>query len=217
MIKVYLDWNVMSQMKNGFQNSLLKVLSNKDKFLIPYSTSHIGDIFSSYSEDIEQKKRINEDLEFISSLSDNLCLSNTNKEIISDNSNPKVLFQQKIDDKDFFKDFSLETLEEVFSENEQTKTMGKAFVSLLKSIPLDIDFKNAIENPESGKHINQMFPELKDNLTMEGFFNSFGKMYHNLNEKEDYKKLREITQKGLGIKRDKIFNDDNPYKIIDNA
>jgi hypothetical protein len=108
-------------------------------------------------------------------------------------------------------------LDEIFSDNELTKGIGKALVSLLKSIPLDSAFKDAIENPESGKYLNQMFPELKENPTMEGFFNSFGKMYQNLNEKEDYKILREVTQKGLGIKRDKIFNDDNPYKLIDKA
>lgn len=217
MIKVYLDWNVMAQMKGGYQNDLLKALSNKDKFFIPYSTSHIGDILSSHSEDIEQKKRIEKDLEFISTITDNLCLSNNGKQVILDKSDPKVLFQQRVDDKDFMTDFSLDTLDGMFSDNESTKGIGKALVSLLKSIPLDGAFKDAIENPESGKYLNQMFPELKENPTMEGFFNSFGKMYQNLNEKEDYKILREVTQKGLGIKRDKIFNDDNPYNLIDKA
>jgi len=217
MIKVYLDWNVMAQMKGGYQNDLLRVLSNKDKFFISYSTSHIGDILSSYSEDFEQKKRIERDLEFITSLTDNLCLSNNGKQVILDKSDPKKLFQQRVDDKDFMTDFSLDTLDEIFSENVLTKGIGKALVSLLKSIPLDNAFNDAIENPESGKYLNQMFPELKENPTMEGFFKSFGKMYQNLNEKEDYKILREVTQKGLGIKRDKIFNDDNPYNLIDKA
>lgn len=217
MIKIYLDWNVMVQMKGGSQTDLLKALSNKDKFLIPYSTSHIGDILSSYSEETEQKKRIEKDLDFISSLTNNLCLSNTGKKVILDNSDPKELFQQRVDDKDFMNDFSLDTFEEIFSENELTKNIGKTLVSLLKSIPLDSVFKDAIENPESGKYLNQMFPELKENPTMEGFFKSFGKMYQNLNDKEDYKILREVTQKGLDINRDKIYNDDNPYNIIDKA
>jgi len=217
MIKVYLDWNVMAQMKGGYQNDLLKALSKKDKFFIPYSTSHIGDILSSYSEDTDQKKRIEEDLEFITSITDNLCLSNNGKQVTLDKSDPKILFQQRVDDKDFMTDFSLDTLDEMFSENELTKGIGKALISLLKSIPLDGAFKDAIENPESGKYLNQMFPELKENPTMEGFFNSFVKMYQNLNEKEDYKILREVTQKGLGIKRDKIFSDDNPYNLIDKA
>ena len=217
MIKVYLDWNVMAQMKGGYQNDLLKALSNKNKFFIPYSTSHIGDILSSYSEDIEQQKRIEKDLEFITSITDNLCFSNNGKQVTLDKSDPKILFKQRVDDKDFMTDFSLDTLDEIFSDNELTKGLGKALVSLLKSMPIDSAFKDAIENPESGKYLNQMFPELKENPTMEGFFKSFGMMYQNLNEKEDYKILREVTQKGLGIKRDKIFNDDNPYNLIDKA
>lgn len=217
MIKVYLDWNVMSQMKGGYQNDLLNILSNRDKFFILYSTSHIGDILSSYSEDPEQKMRIENDLEFITTLTDNRCLSNNGKQIVMDKSDPKILFQQRVDNKDFMTDFSLDTLDEIFSGNEMTKGFGKAIVSLLKSIPLDSTFKDAIENPESGKYLNQMFPELRENPTMEGYFRSFGKMYNNLNEKEDYKIFREVTQQGLGIERDKIFNDDNPYNLIDKA
>ena len=217
MIKIYLDWNVMAQMKDGYQDDLLKILANNDRFFIPYSTSHIGDILSSFSDDDEQQKRIEKDLEFISSLTNNLCLSNNGEQILLNESNPKELYQQRIDDKDFMKDFSLDTLEDIFSDNDLTKGIGKALVSLLKSIPLDKAFKDAIENPESGKYLNQMFPELKENPTMEGFFKSFGKMYENLNNKEDYKILREVTQKGLRINRDKIYNSDNPYELIDNA
>lgn len=218
MIKIYLDWNVMSQIKGGYQNDLLSVISNKDKFFIPYSTSHIGDILSSYSEgDIEQEKRINEDLEFITALTDDYCLSNNGKQIVIDKSNPKTYFQQRVDNKDFMTNFNLDTLGKIFSENELTKNIGKRFVSLLKTIPLDKGFKNAIENPENGKYLNQMFPDLKGNPTMEGFFNSFAKMYKNLNEKEAYKVLRDVMQKSLGINRDKIFNDDSPYKLIDKA
>ena len=42
MIHVYLDWNVFVRMKNGLEDELLKVLSTKDKFFIPYSTAHIS-------------------------------------------------------------------------------------------------------------------------------------------------------------------------------
>ena len=46
-------------------------------------------------------------------------------------------------------------------------------INLLKSISLEEPFKQAFENPESAKQMEQMFPGLKDNLTMEGFFKSF--------------------------------------------
>ena len=215
MIKVYLDWNVIAQMKGGYLNELLEILSNKDKFLIPYSTSHIGDIFSSYSEDDKQKKRIDEDLEFITSLTNNLCLSNTGSEVTLDTTNPKKLMQDKINDKDIMNDFSLDSLEELMSDNSETKEIGKMLIALYKSIPLGTTYTEALENPESGEYLNQIFPDLKENPTMGGLLNSFSKMYTNLNEKEDYKILREVTQKGLGINRDKIYNNTNPYQLID--
>lgn len=217
MIKVYLDWNIFAQMKGGYQNDLLNILSNKDRFFIPFSTSHIGDILSSYSEDSEQKERIDNDLEFITNITDNHCLSNNGKDIIINQSDPKLLFQDRVENKDFMANFSLDTLEKTFSENELTKEIGKRFITLLKSISLDPLLKDIYENPDSSKSFNQVFPGLKENPTMDGLFKSFRQMYQNLNETEDYKKLRETTQKGLGIKRDKIFNDENPYNIIDSA
>jgi len=46
MIKVYLDWNIMSGMKNNHFQELHNIILNRDKFLLLYSTSHIGDIFA---------------------------------------------------------------------------------------------------------------------------------------------------------------------------
>jgi hypothetical protein len=217
MIKIYLDWNVMVQMKGGFQNDLLNILSNKDRFFIPYSTSHIGDILSSFSEDSEQKKRIEKDLEFITYITENYCLSNNGKDIIISQSNPKLLFHDRVDNMGFMTNFSLDALEKILSENESTKGIGKTFIMLLKSIPVDFITKDIYNNPENENTINQIFPGLEENPTMDVFFKSFGQMYQNLNETEDYKKLRETTQKGLWINKDKIYNNENPYSIIDLA
>ena len=69
MIKVYLDWNVMAQMKSGVHSVFSEIIKNQDKFLLFYSTSHIGDIFGSISEDVVQKAKVEADLNFITSLS----------------------------------------------------------------------------------------------------------------------------------------------------
>ena len=50
MIKVYLDWNVMSGMKNNHFQELNDIILNREKFLLLYSTSHIGDIFESINK-----------------------------------------------------------------------------------------------------------------------------------------------------------------------
>lgn len=215
MIKIYFDWNVLSQIKNGKHSELKEIISDNDKLFIPFSTSHIGDIFSSFKDTVEQNNYIKSDLNFISEITKNKCLMNTGKEVVLDFYPPEELFQQKIDEKDLFKDISLDGLMNIFEQDELTKPIGKALISLLKAIPLEESFKQAFENPESAKQMEQIFPGLNENPTMEGFFQSFSKMNLNLNESDSYKDLRKTIQSGIGINRDRIYNSKNPYKIID--
>ncbi|WP_055443195.1 hypothetical protein [Lacinutrix himadriensis] len=215
MIKIYFDWNVLSQIKNGKHTELKEIIFNDDKLFIPFSTSHIGDILSSFKETDEQKEFIKSDLEFISNLTGNKCLVNTNEDIILDFCSPQELFQQRVNDKNLFNDLSLKGLMSIFDQDESTKMIGKNFINLLKSIPLDDSFKKAFENPKSAEQINKIFPGLEANPTMEGFFESFNKMTLNLNESDTYGELRKSIQNGIGINRDRIFNINDPYKIID--
>jgi len=217
MIKVYLDWNVISQMKNHNCGPLLKILANKQKFLIPYSTSHIGDIFSSYSNSQEQIIKIDEDLDYISCLTDNLCIFNSKNEIVIEYYDPRELFQQRIDDKDLLNENFLDTLQGYYSENESTRAVGNHLIETLKRLPLNDVFKTSFENEESAKHLERLFPGLKENQTMEGFFKGFLRMFKDLNEGDRYKELRQIVQTGTGIKRDKIFDAPNPYDLIDKS
>src|SRR5690606_15010521 len=70
--------------------------------------------------------------------------------------------------------------------------------------------------PESSEMLEKIFPTLKDNPTMEGFFQSFGKMLHNVNEQEGYKDLRNIVQK-VGVNSGHFNPNKNPFKVIENA
>ncbi len=85
---------------------------------------------------------------------------------------------------------------------------------LLKSIPIEESFKQAFETPESSEVMEKMFPGLKENPTIDGFFKSFSKMNFNLNELDGYKDLRKTVQSGTGINRDKIFDTENPFEFI---
>jgi hypothetical protein len=87
---------------------------------------------------------------------------------------------------------------------------------MISSIPLDMVLKEAFENPESAEIMNKMFPGLKDEPNMNGFFKSFGKMYQNLNEKEDYKFLRDTIQK-IGVNSGHFNDNKNPYEVIQKA
>ncbi len=214
MIKIYFDWNVMAQMKDGMHPELRDIVFQNDNLFIPYSTSHISDIFSSFKENAEQAELINKDLTFISTLTNDTFLFDNGKDIIIDFASPKEYYNQLVEEKDQFKDISIDGLFKHLEDDELTRDLVKPYLNLLISIPLDDIFKESFENPQSAKQMETMFPGLKDNPTMQGFFQSFSTMLKGLNEDEKYKDLRKIVQTGLGIKRDKIFDNKSPYKLI---
>ncbi|RXJ45932.1 hypothetical protein [Gelidibacter gilvus] len=220
MIKVYLDWNIISSIKQGNLQELKSILEFKEKFLVPYSTSHIGDIFASHSESEVQKERIQKDLEYITSITDNNCFFNDGKGNIQLGfMNPIELYEERIDSQDLFRDFSIDKLFAPFDIDDDDEVIAPLITllkGLLKSIPLDNTFKEAFKNPEITKEMEKMFPDLKDNLTFEGWFKTFGNMYNRLNDTEDYKGLREAVQK-IGVNSSHFSQGKNPYDVIGDA
>jgi len=217
MIKVYLDWNVMSGMKNNHFPELSNIIINKEKFLLVYSTSHIGDIFSSIkNHSAEEQKLVREDLDFITQLTADLCLVNNSKKVVLSKYEPGELLDDRIREAPIFEDFSLDSLFKSVEGDEVLGGLVNSLKSIIASIPLENAFKEAFENPESAAMLEQTFPGLKEDQTMNGFFKSFGKMYHNLNEKEDYKDLRSIVQK-VGVNSGHFNEDKNPFEVIENA
>lgn len=218
MIKVYLDWNVMSGMKNKYFKELTDLLTTvNNKFILVYSTSHITDISSSKkntstNEDI----LINNDLEYISLLTDNWCLYNNIENIALNQYDPKLIYEERVDDNAFFTNFSIDKLFEDIDEGSPYYPLIKSNIELLKSIPLDPIFEQVIKDPIQAEALNKFLPNLKENLTMDGFFKSFGQMYYNLNETEAYKDLRQMVQ-NIGINNSHYNDNKNPFELIDNA
>lgn len=201
-------------MKNGKHTELKELVLNNENLLIPFSTSHINDISSSFKKTPKQQEYINSDLEFISSITNEYCLFNNGKGIVLDHYPPKELFEQNISDKNTLNDISIDGLLKNFEDDELTKSLIKPMFDLLKSIPIEESFKQAFETPESSEVMEKMFPGLKENPTIDGFFKSFSKMNFNLNELDGYKDLRKTVQSGTGINRDKIFDTENPFEFI---
>lgn len=213
MIKIYFDWNVLSQMKNGEFVELKEIIEGNENLLIPFSTAHIGDLSSGFEDTPEQRSYIKSDLDFISSITKNYYLHNIGKGIVIDFCSPQELFRNTISDKDAFNDISIDGLMTHF-EDAGIGKLVEPLMNMLKAIPLDKAFKQAFDNPETSESIEKMFPGLKENQTMGGVFESLSKMNLNLNEGEGYKDLREIVQNGFGINRDKIFDSENPFEAI---
>jgi hypothetical protein len=218
MIKVYLDWNVMSGMKNNYFKDLIDLfLPRNDKFMLVYSTSHITDISSSKkNEDISEDNLITNDLEFISLLTDNWCLYNNTNNIVLNKCSPQEIYNERIDDTELFTDFSIDKLFSGITENDTDYPLIKPYIDLLKSLPLDPIFKQVLQDPVQAELLNKFLPGLKDKLTMEGFFESFGQMYYNLNETEAYKDLRLLVQ-NVGVNSSHYNETKNPFELINKA
>ena len=214
MIKVYFDWNVIAQIKHGFHHDLKEIVIDNEKLFIPYSTSHIGDIFTSFKDNTEQIGLINDDLNFISKLTNDKFIYNSGKETIVEFVHPKTYFNQKIEEKDLLSDISIDGLFKNFEESE-FKDITNTYLNVFKNIPLNDIFVESFNNPQNAQQIDILFPGLKENPTMGGFFKGFSEMLKGLNEDEKYKDLRKIVQSGLGINRDRIFDSKEPYSIID--
>lgn len=217
MIKVYFDWNVLSQIKNGYQKELETLLNETDRLFIPYSSSHIGDILASYKETDEQKQIIESDLDFLEKYTQCKYLYNDGKDVKFEFYSPHFAFKQKLEETNTFKYNSpLEIIENSFNEMDDyfSNDTGKALLCLYKSIPIStiLDL-----NSENSEELNKFFPGIKENPTLEGLMQGFSQFNKNLNESDDYKDLRNTLQTGLGINRDKIFDTNNPYKIIGDA
>src|SRR5690606_26002314 len=157
MIKVYLDWNIMSGMKNNHFQELHNIILNRDKFLLLYSTSHIGDIFAgikNHSE--EEQKIIREDLDYITYLTDDLCLVNNSKEVTLSRYEPGELLDDRIREAPLFEDFSIDNLFSSIEKDDPMFGVVNTMKNMLSSIPLDNAFKEAFENPESASMLNKM-------------------------------------------------------------
>lgn len=215
MIRIYLDWNVMSQLKNGLFEPLLVAISDNAKFFKLFSTSHIGDIGASDQAD-KNRENIQGDLDYILKLTEGYCVLNNNKEIIIEQRSPHQLFDDRTDVQSLLSVFDFgKIIESLGEENSEILETIKPLFDLLTEMPISNIFEDAFNNPQTSSIIRQFLPDLEDNYTIKGLLGSIISMVLRLNEKGDYKQLREILQSGLNINRDKIFAADDPYKLID--
>jgi len=214
MVKIYCDWNVIAHMKNGAHKELEGIFLDDPEIFIAYSTSHIDDVLSSHMESDEQRQRIKDDLIYLSRLTGNKFLFNDGKQIHLEIRSPQEQYEDRLEEKDMFRDISFDALFNFFETNDEIKDQTGLLRDKMESLPLDDPFKKAFEDPQSAAMMESMFPGLRENPTMKGFFDTFNKLFTTLNEGDGYKGLRSMVQSGLGINRDKIINADDPYRLI---
>lgn len=216
MIRVYADWNVMSQMKNDKHPELSAILSNRQKFFNIFSTSHISDLCSSSSTTDNQQNSINDDLQYIADLTNSFCVYNNGKDIVIEQYDPKDLFNQQIEDNKLL-NLSFDSLLDEIADSSSLIGALQPLIDELKRMPIDNAFQEAFNNPSTRDQMNRFFPGLHDDLTVQGLLNSISQMFKDLNESDTYKELREQVQSGLMINRDKMYASNDPFNAISKA
>jgi len=216
MIKVYLDWNVFSQMKRGMFKNLYYFLKTEEneKLKTFYSTAHIDDILRSYDGSQKQNNTIKGDLDFISEITkDNCFFYTTDKKITKSKIKPQKLFNQRIEEKNSLSNFRLDSLGELF---EDTDSKDKVNFSIrdFKNIPLDASFLKVLSNPDKAQVLNELLPGILGNPTMGGLFDAISINVNQMDESEKYKSIRKTFQNGLNINRDESFNWKNPFEEL---
>lgn len=147
MIKIYLDWNVFTTL-NQIQNienqeekiifeTMLNIVTNTEaKIVVPFSNAHLNDLMKSYKKG--ERERVYQALNFISLVTQNVCLSQYWNE---QNSkwhirNPNEYFESLLEDEEENSLISIESITSTLSEYG----MGNIF-EMYKLIPHNINFE----------------------------------------------------------------------------
>ena len=95
---------------------------NREKFLLVYSTAHVGDIRSSITDIWQQKQHVIDDLDYISKITDGLCLSNDSKNVNLGFYDPGELLDGLLESETLLEDFSIDS---IFKSMEVDEVAGE--------------------------------------------------------------------------------------------
>lgn len=193
MIRIYLDWNIYSYIKNPEHTALReKVKSLTEKAIFPYSSAHFKDLMKSYSED---NKYFDEDLGTLHSISkDHLLQWDEDKGLVRPYKyTPRDYFEQTKDDEDIATLLNFNLLESLFDDDLILKGAIGLFIGLLKSIPSGLEL---IEQTDANKEIiNLYYPEIKSHSSMWDVIQTFGgTMTRMMSDKQEYLNLRNVNK-----------------------
>ena len=218
MYRVYLDWNVISNLKRidveKFCQLRLLIAENKDSLLIPFTTAHIDDLKKSLKPGMSDELLL-KDLDLLSEISNNEFINWT-----KDNNTEPFIGKPNTfyyENKDSWINQNSVDISNVFTSLTSTfndiglNSIGKTFENMLKSMPLGDSF--------SKNEINKTFSITSDYNNMWEFLNVLAEMMNGmLNKKEDYLKLRDNVQNnGLFdiVKNSANWEDDKVFDNID--
>lgn len=212
MIKIYIDWNVMSHMKAGHYSELLELLKRKNQIVVIFSTSHISDILVSYNGEAQQNKRIEDDLTFIHELTDDHCAHLSKKDVKISCLDPHQLFAERVYDKEGSSDDG--PLADALNMFEPGSAEYEGIKAYMQS-PLPEPISTMLLDPTMNDRFDELYPGLWENPTLGNLVRIGWLKNKALTDTDAYGNLRVSLQQGLGLNKDKMFAVPAPFQEVD--
>lgn len=196
MIRVYLDWNVISSLKQPEFKDIRDFISKHKKHLqFPYTPAHFTDLMKSYNPTNQFFKVDLETLEF---LSDKHLLRWGKDGIEPLFGTPTEYFESEKDKEDMSELMNMEKVFQDLDESSEEIGLGK-ISSLMKSLfqlqPAGIDITE-----ENRDILKKMFPNLKSSSTMWDLMKDIGPFSQKLLQDGEYYKDFRKSMADYGFK-----------------
>lgn len=214
MIRIYFDWNVVSNLKKPEFQEIKEFIDKHKRYLqFPYSPAHFNDLMKSYSP---ENDLFEVDLETLEYLSEKHLIRWGKEGIEPLFGTPKEYFKGEKDKEDIF---SLMDMEKVLKDLDEPTNelgigkMGTLMKTLFQSQPTGICITE-----ENNDILKKMFPNLKPDSTMWDLMKDIGPFSKKLlQDGEYYKDFRKsIEEQGFKLESNSgNWNYDEVIKNID--
>jgi hypothetical protein len=218
MLKLYLDWNVITTLRqseslsnpddiNTFGKLIDIINLSRNNLIIPFSNAHLNDLLKSYKKG--ERKRVTESLQFISILTKDVCLTQYwNEETAKwHQRNPEEYFHDLVDNGDDVDTTSLNTILEPLKEYG----LGAIF-DIFKQLPHDINFE---EMEKYNSIFSLFFKKAKVENSMYAVMEDFIGLTNELKTNPTvYNELSNLFKKAIPLDSS-IHNVDNVIEMLD--
>lgn len=195
MIRIYLDWNIISGLKTEKYTPLLDFIKvYKQRLLFVYTPAHFNDLMKSYNPD---NIHFNEDLDQLEWLCGNNLLKWIDKDWERPGLSPKVYFHTLLKKQNVT---NIQLLQKLFSDAESDDhsiwNFGKLIKNIFDKIPSNINITQEIRTAMEG-----IFPKLPEGITQWEMMKNIIPFVDKLeNDRESYKNHRKMLgEKGLKL------------------
>lgn len=212
MKRIYLDWNVYSNLKReSFRDLKSKLEERLDEVIIPYSSAHFDDLMKSY---YPGNNLFHDDIATLSRFSkDHLLTHDEKMGVIPSKCTPEKYKDQYRSKSEII---DLMDMEALFNEMDEygTETGSLKLGSLMRSMyslqPCGIEFTD-----QNRMILKRMFPNLTPTSSMWDLMKEMGPFMNKLlNDKEYYKDFRKsINDEGLKVESNS--GNWNPSEVLE--